>query len=302
MKQEALKLLWLLEQHQEEGRLVGGCVRDEQLGLTPNDYDIAATPEPERTTTIMCQAGYKVIPTGIRHGTIGVLTPLGIIEVTTLRRDVSTDGRHAQVRFSRDFEEDATRRDFTINALYEDRHGHIYDFFGGLTHLREKRLVFVGDAAQRIQEDYLRILRCFRFQARFGLEVDPGALIAIGADKDGLTRLSWERVQHEIWSFLACETVSVGLAAMIELSVIPLILPQVNWAELNDLPALWDEHAGLSSLLPETRLGLALLMAGITAPAEIDEFCRSLRCSNRQRDQMITLICGYKILVNLARA
>ncbi len=293
MKQEAVKLLQLLDQFGEEGRLVGGCVRDEHLGLTPNDYDIAATPEPEQTAAIMRQAGYKVIPTGLDHGTISVLTPLGIIQVTTLRRDVSTDGRHAQVSFSRDFAVDAARRDFTINALYEDQHGKIYDFFGGLTHLREKKLVFVGDAAQRIREDYLRILRFFRFQARFGFEADPEALDAIVASKDGLVQLSRERVQHEIWGFLDCEKVSTGLVAMTELGVMPLILSRVNWVELNHLPALWDEHASIPSQRPEIRLALALLLSGIVTREGIADVCHSLRCSKRQRDYMSVLICGY---------
>ena len=160
---DALKVLRSLEAAGYAARLAGGCVRDRLLGITPADYDIATGAEPGVVLQHFRTEGRTTVPTGIDHGTITVVMPSGPIEVTTLRKDVATDGRHAQVAFGKSFSDDAQRRDFTINAMFEDADGRIYDEAGGQADLQAKVLRFVGEASIRIREDYLRILRLFRF-------------------------------------------------------------------------------------------------------------------------------------------
>jgi tRNA nucleotidyltransferase/poly(A) polymerase len=189
-----------------ETRLVGGCVRDCLLGTEAADIDLATTLLPEETMARASEAGVKVVPTGIEHGTITLVAAGEPVEVTTLREDVETDGRHAVVRFGRDFARDAERRDFTINALTLDPGGHLHDTVGGMVDLEAGRVRFIGDAATRIREDALRILRFFRFHARFGLgEPDPNALAACIAARDSLDGLSKERVRTEFLKLLMAE-------------------------------------------------------------------------------------------------
>ena len=175
--QAACDAIALLEQAGGEARLAGGCVRDRLRGVTPKDYDIATTTLPHETARIFRAAGFKTVPTGIKHGTITLLSPAGGIEITTLRSDIETDGRHVtKIAFSKNFADDAARRDFTVNAMFEDRHGKIYDFFQGRADLEAKRLVFVGEAEQRIREDYLRVMRLFRFQAQLAFCAAAGCV------------------------------------------------------------------------------------------------------------------------------
>ncbi len=187
----------------EETRLVGGCVRDALLGSAASDIDLATTLRPEAVMEHARRAGLKAVPTGIEHGTITVVTPQEPIEVTTLREDVETDGRHAVVRFGGDFAQDAARRDFTINALSLGADGALHDTVGGLDDLRAGRVRFIGEAATRIREDALRILRFFRFHARFAeAEPDRQALAACIAARDAIDGLSRERVRSEFLKLL----------------------------------------------------------------------------------------------------
>lgn len=187
----------------EETRLVGGCVRDALLGSAASDIDLATTLKPEAVMGHARRAGLKAVPTGIEHGTITVVTPHEALEVTTLREDVETDGRHAVVRFGGDFAQDAARRDFTINALSLGADGQLHDTVGGLDDLRAGRVRFIGEAATRIREDALRILRFFRFHARFAeAEPDAQALDACIAARDALDGLSRERVRNEFLKLL----------------------------------------------------------------------------------------------------
>lgn len=189
-----------------ETRLVGGCVRDCLLGTAAADIDLATTLLPEQTMARAAEAGLKAVPTGIEHGTITLVAAGEPVEVTTLREDVETDGRHAVVRFGRDFARDAERRDFTINALTLDSGGQLHDTVGGIADLEAGRVRFIGDAPTRIREDALRILRFFRFHARFGLgEPDPNALTACIAARDSLDGLSKERVRTEFLKLLMAE-------------------------------------------------------------------------------------------------
>ncbi|MFD1333954.1 CCA tRNA nucleotidyltransferase, partial [Methylopila musalis] len=174
-------------------------VRDALLGARPGDMDIATTALPDEVIRRAEAAGWKTAPTGIEHGTVTVVARGEPFEVTTLRRDVSTDGRRATVAFTRDWAEDAARRDLTINGLYLDRSGVAHDHVGGLADLAARRVRFIGDPHARIREDYLRILRFFRFHARFAEGApDPAGLAAATAERDGLARLSRERVRAEL--------------------------------------------------------------------------------------------------------
>lgn len=187
-----------------EARIVGGAVRNSLIGRPVTDIDIATPALPEDVIRIARSSGLGAHPTGIAHGTITVVADAVPFEVTTLRRDVETDGRRAVVAFTSAWEDDASRRDFTINALYCSADGTVYDPVGGLADLRERRVRFIGDPAERIREDYLRILRFFRFAAEFGnSELDPAGLAAAKRLKDGLRRLSPERIRSEILKLLA---------------------------------------------------------------------------------------------------
>jgi len=187
----------------EESRLVGGCVRDALLGRASDDIDLATTLTPETVVARAAAAGLRSIPTGIEHGTVTLMAGSAGFEVTTLREDVETDGRHAVVRFGRDFARDAERRDFTINALSVDGAGTVHDTTDGIADLAAGRVRFIGEARTRIREDALRILRFFRFHARYGAGApDPEGLAACIAARDTLDGLSRERVRAELLKLL----------------------------------------------------------------------------------------------------
>jgi tRNA nucleotidyltransferase/poly(A) polymerase len=197
-------LLKVLSANGEQARIAGGAVRNTLLGEPVADVDIATTNEPRQSIARTEAAGFKVVPTGIDHGTVTVVADGKAYEVTTLRADIETDGRRAKVAFGRDWEADAERRDFTINALYADANGTVIDLVGGLTDLEGRTLRFIGDPEQRIREDYLRILRFFRFFAWYGSgRPDAEGLKACARLKDGLEQLSAERVWSELKKLLS---------------------------------------------------------------------------------------------------
>lgn len=188
----------------DNARYVGGAVRDSLLGLPVKDIDMASVLVPSAVIERLQDAGIRSVPTGIEHGTVTAILPGGPVEITTLRHDVSTDGRRATVVFANDWREDAARRDFTMNALYADPlTGEIFDWFGGNLDLELRRVRFIGDARQRIREDHLRILRYFRFQARFGTTpADAEAEAACAELAATLKGLSRERVGAEMMNLL----------------------------------------------------------------------------------------------------
>ncbi len=207
-------------------RFVGGCVRNALIGREVEDIDIATTHTPEAVAALLEKAGLRAAPTGIEHGTITAVAGGHPYEITTLRRDVSTDGRRAVVAYTDDWKEDAARRDFTMNALYADADGTLYDPAGGLDDLKAGRVRFIGDPKQRIAEDYLRILRFFRIHAAYGAgELDRAGLSACAAAKDELKRLSGERIQKEMLKLLALDEPVATLRAMAASGVLPEILP-----------------------------------------------------------------------------
>ncbi|WP_100964144.1 CCA tRNA nucleotidyltransferase [Bosea sp. FBZP-16] len=208
-------LLSALNRDGEEARIVGGAVRNALLGEPVADIDVATTWLPDETMRRVRAAGFKAVPTGVEHGTVTVVIDGTPFEVTTLRRDVETDGRHAVVAFGSDFREDALRRDFTINALGLDAAGGLHDYADGLADLAVRRVRFIGAAGERIAEDYLRILRFFRFHARYGVgEPDRTALAACVAGRGGLEGLSRERVWAELRKLLTAPRAAETLQAM----------------------------------------------------------------------------------------
>ncbi|MCF8484482.1 MAG: CCA tRNA nucleotidyltransferase [Rhodobacteraceae bacterium] len=217
-----------MEQAGKRALFVGGCVRNALLGVPVSDIDIATDAEPQTVSDIAQNAGFRVIPTGIDHGTVTVVVQGLAHEVTTFRRDVSTDGRRAVVAFSHDIIADASRRDFTMNALYADRHGEVVDPLDGLPDLMARIVRFVGDADARIQEDYLRILRFFRFHAHYGdplMGLDAEGLAACAAHVEGLDGLSRERVGAEMRKLLSARDPAPAVCSMATAGVLGRILP-----------------------------------------------------------------------------
>ena len=240
-------LLAVLDGAGEESRVVGGAVRNALLAEPIGEIDVATTALPAEVIRRAQAAGFKAVPTGIEHGTITVVVHGQPFEVTTLREDVETFGRHAKVAFGRDWKQDAERRDFTMNALSAARDGAVYDYVGGLADVAARRVRFIGDAAARIAEDYLRILRFFRFHAAYGEgALDPAGLAACIAGRAGLDQLSRERVRAELLKLLLAKRAVPAIAAMTEAGLLDRILGGVP---------LLASHAKMGTL--EATLGLA---------------------------------------------
>lgn len=237
---------------------VGGCVRNALLGAPITDIDITTDATPERVTELAKQAGFHPVPTGFEHGTVTVVVGGVPFEVTTFRRDVETDGRRAVVAYAGSIEEDAHRRDFTMNALYADASGVIADPLGGLPDLEARRVRFIDDARDRIREDYLRILRFFRFHAWYGDQeagLDAEALAAVAELSAGIETLSRERVGSEIKKLLAAPDPSPSVAAMARSGVLALVLPG---ADARALPVL-VHHEQTLGVPPDSMRRLACL-------------------------------------------
>lgn len=258
-------------------RFVGGCVRNALMGRPIDDIDIATTLKPEQTEKAIRAAGLKAVPTGIAHGTVTAVADRKPYEITTLRRDVTTDGRNATVAFTDDWAEDAARRDFRLNALYADAEGRVFDPTGqGVEDAADGRIIFVGDPATRIREDYLRILRFFRFFAWYGRGgMDPAGLAACRELAPGMTRLSAERVSKELMKLLAAEDPRSAVRAMADTGVLAQVLPDAD-----DL-ALFDAVVALTDD-PVERLG-ALLPLDADLLHKVSE---GLRLPNATRDRL----------------
>lgn len=265
-------------------RWVGGAVRDTRLGLAVKDMDAATPLLPDAVIAACARAGLRTIPTGIEHGTVTVLLDGGPVEVTTLRHDVSTDGRRATVAFAQDWREDAARRDFTINALYADpATGEIFDYFGGLDDLAARRVRFIGDARQRIREDHLRILRYFRFQARFGaIPADAEAESACADLAATLKGLSRERIGMEVMNLLGLPDPAPTVARMADLGVLAVILPEASPGALAALIA--QERA--QGMAPDALRRLAALLPADAALAE--QVAARFRLSGAQKKRLST--------------
>ena len=264
-------------------RVVGGAVRDTLLGGAVTDVDLATTLQPQETIARVRAAGLKAVPTGIKHGTITAVLATGRpIEVTTLRRDLETDGRHAIVAFTDDWREDAARRDFTINALYADvTTGELYDYFGGLDDLAARRVRFIGDPYQRIAEDHLRILRYFRFHARFGDALDLAGLDACSIRANDLMALSRERIASELLRLLVAPAAVSVVATMVDRGILKPVLPEIDAAGVARLAGL-AEREGATGIAPDPIRRLAALLP----PDATEPVGARLKLSNADRKRL----------------
>ena len=278
-------------------RYVGGAVRDTLLGIAVKDIDLATPLDPREVMRRLKAQRIQVVPTGIDHGTVTALLAGGPIELTTLRHDVSTDGRRATVAFASEWQDDAARRDFTINALYADPvTGEIWDYFGGLDDLEARRVRFIGDARARIREDHLRILRYFRFQARFGLHpADNEAEQACADLAATLKGLSRERVGMEVTNLLALPDPAPTVARMAELGVLQVVLPE---ADVAALAALNAEEAR-QQVAPDAVRRLAALLPADVPLAE--QVAARFRLSGAQKKRLALAAGRNQILPETGR-
>ncbi|WAT18789.1 CCA tRNA nucleotidyltransferase [Aurantiacibacter sp. MUD11] len=270
----------------EHMRWVGGAVRDTKLGMGVKDIDAATTHQPEEVVRRLKAARIRSVPTGLQHGTVTAVCEHGPVEITTLRKDVSTDGRRAEVEFSSDWREDAARRDFTINALYAHPVTlEISDYFGGLDDLDAGRVRFIGDARERIREDHLRILRYYRFQARFGSTLDEDGEQACADLAPTLKGLSRERVGWELQNLLGLPDPVDTVRRMHARGVLPVVLPEVDTAGLDAFATLVAAEAAAGVPPCAIRRLAALLPA---EPKVAETLASRLRMSNAIRRRLAT--------------
>lgn len=284
------RLLAALTADGDVARFVGGCIRDAVLGRPVRDVDVAVTSPPERTLRLLDRVGIRAIPTGLSHGTITAVIKKQSIEVTTLRVDVATDGRRATVAFTDDWAADASRRDFTVNAIYADGDGTLYDPTGGLPDLRSGRIRFIGDAAARIEEDHLRILRFFRFYADYGRPPpDPSALRACATAAATIDTLSGERIRAEIFKLLLVPDPAPTIRLMMEAGVLGVLLPA--GADLAVLERLVDVETPAFAVSPLRRL--AALMTRMPSAA-VGTIAERWRLSRAERGRLVHLVTSKR--------
>jgi poly(A) polymerase len=275
---DLLSVLAALDQEGEETRIVGGALRNVLLGRPVHEIDLATTLLPEAVMARATAAGLRAVPTGVSHGTVTVLAGERTFEVTTLREDIATDGRHAKVLFGRDFKADALRRDFTINALSMRREGKLFDYTGGLDDIAARKVRFIGEPARRIAEDYLRILRFFRFSADFGDgPLDSAGRSAAIRQRDGLARLSRERIHAELLKLLCARRAADVCAEICADGLLhPLVALAPNPARLRRVAAIVPPQDPL--------LRLAALC--VTLPEDAELLRERLRLSNAEAGRL----------------
>lgn len=289
----AQKVMTLLNQGSNSAYFVGGCVRNALLGLPATDLDVATNLHPSAVMRFAQDEEIKAVPTGLDHGTVTLVEGLSTIEVTTFRTDVETDGRHAKIAFSDTMEEDAARRDFTINALYCDPSGRIFDPVDGLPDIAKRRIRFINNPHDRIKEDYLRILRFFRFHAHYadpegGFEQD--ALAAIAELADGLEQISRERIGMETRKLLAATDPTTAVAAMEKTGVLRLILPGAQIDTLG--PVIhFEEHLNL----PPNWLRRLASMGQ-------ENWTKALRLSNKEKKTLADIRNGLSSDISISEA
>ena len=263
-------------------RFVGGAVRNAVMNLPVSEIDIATPEVPERVIQRLAAAGIKSVPTGLEHGTVMAVADGQTFEITTLRRDTACDGRHAVVEFTTDWHEDARRRDFTFNALSLRPDGTMFDDHGGVEDAQSGTVRFVGDPTDRIREDYLRILRLFRFFAWYGrAPLDPATLTAVTAEAEGLARLSGERIQQEIAKLLAAPAPFAAVKAMDDAGVLARVLPEVRGVDV--LAKLLTLEITASDWLRR----LAVLLPDESAAHSV---AARLKLSNAERERLAALL------------
>ncbi len=279
-----LKLFRVVEAHGGVLRFVGGAVRDAIAGIKGFDLDLATDLSPDELVEACEENGLRTIPIGIKFGTVGVLIDNQVLEVTSLRKDVKTDGRHAEVVFTSDWNEDASRRDLTINAVYADEKGNVFDYYNGVDDLEKGIVRFIGSANQRIKEDYLRILRFFRFYSIFGkAPIDRKALEACKENRDGLKQLSMERIRDELFKLFLTPKVVETLQIMYDNEILSYVFPDTHYLEELDFLVNTIDVKDLPNA-PLRRL--FILYNPNTALAE--NLAARLRMSNKQREDFVS--------------
>ena len=279
------RLLAILDRDGEEARVVGGAVRNALLGEPVHEHDVATTAVPDEVTRRVTAAGFKAVPTGITHGTVTVVIGKQPFEVTTLRQDVETYGRHAKVAFGRDWAGDAHRRDFTINALSVAADGTIHDYTGGLADLAARRVRFIGDAKTRIAEDYLRILRFFRFHAAYGHgEPDRAGLHACIEARAGLDQLSRERVRMEMMKLVLAGRATPTLAVMSEVGLLLRVLGGVPYLAAFEMMTKIERAADCAA---DAARQLGAL--GVAVPEDAERLWQRLRLTNAEHARLAVM-------------
>jgi poly(A) polymerase len=285
------RLLGVLDNDGEEARVVGGAVRNALIGMPIAEIDVATTAVPDEVVKRVTAAGFKPVPTGIEHGTVTVVIDKHPFEVTTLREDVETYGRHAKVAFGRDWRADAERRDFTINALSATRDGAVYDYVGGLDDLAARRVRFIGDPAKRIAEDYLRILRFFRFHAAYGAGGHPDAdgLAACIAGRDGLGQLSRERLRMELMKLVVATHAVPTLIAMTDAGLLLRVLGGISY--LGSFENMAKAEAAIGAAHdPARRLGAL----GVMVAEDAERLWQKLRLTNNEHERLTSMAEGWR--------
>jgi poly(A) polymerase len=287
------ELLAVLDSQGEEARVVGGAVRNALLGLPAQEIDVATTAVPQEVVHRVQTAGFKPVPTGIEHGTVTVVVDKMPFEVTTLRRDVETDGRHAKVAFGRDWRADAERRDFTINAFSATSDGTVYDYVGGLADLKARRVRFIGDPKQRIEEDFLRILRFFRFHAAYGTSDHPDreGLVACITCRAGLDTLSRERVRMELMKLMVAPHAVPTLIAMSDAGLTLRVLGGVSY--LGGFEMMAKVEAALHAA-PDPVRRLAAL--GVWVAEDAERLWHRLRLTNAEHERLSSVAEAWRLI------
>ena len=284
------RLCEVLGAAEDQVRLVGGAVRDGLLGIPVSDIDLATSHPPQEVMRRLREGGMRAVPTGIAHGTITAVMPDHYpVEITTLRRDVSTDGRRATIAYTDDWREDAARRDFTMNALYASPlTGEVHDYFGGLDDLAARQVRFIGDPVERIAEDHLRILRYFRFLARFGvLPPDTQAYAACVDKANSLMALSRERIADEVMKLLALPDPCAVLGLMIDGAIFAPVIPEIDREGLARLVQLIGREKA-AAIEPSAQLRLAALLPPDAETA--DKVAARLKLSNKARKRIVSAL------------
>jgi poly(A) polymerase len=287
------RLLSVLDRDGEEARVVGGAVRNALLDMPIHEVDVATTAAPDEVVRRVQAAGFKPVPTGIEHGTVTVVIDKHPFEVTTLRRDMETDGRHAKVAFGRDWKIDAERRDFTINALSASADGTVYDYVGGLADLAERRVRFIGEPKQRIEEDYLRILRFFRFHAAYGTADHPYSegIAACIVGRKGLDALSRERVRMEVLKLVVAPHAVPTLISMADAGLLLRVLGGISYLASFENMAKAEAATGMAPD-PVRRLGAL----GVMIAEDAERLWQKLRLTNVEHERLASLAEGWRFM------
>ena len=282
---KVLRLFKVVARHGGVVRFVGGAVRDALKGIEGSDLDFATDLSPDELVEACAEEGLKTVPIGIKYGTVGVMVDDSLlVEVTSLRKDIKTDGRHAEVEFTDNSEEDASRRDLTINAVYADEKGNVFDYYNGIEDLEKGVVRFIGSANQRIKEDYLRILRFFRFYSMFGVgEPDKKALAACAANSEGLKNLPMERIREEFFKLLLTKNAAATIKIMQDNGVLSYVLPD---AEYTDNLAFIKNIVNGRALENKAMLYFFVLYRPDTALAE--NLAQRMRFSRKEKQKFIS--------------